>query len=283
MPINYNPKLIYRRSYGNYDTLYVRDAFGHLWIFTQHHITKEYVLRQQPSGLGPVYNRLDFNNNRRFNAFVRNQSTLEKHFNESVTKFDTGWFDLPQNRYTGRRPSNQGMSGTMTTLTGKALSATEYAKWYIVQPGPKSVINTLIAWEWCHLRAHSMAGPDNEHNIVAAVRGNNSEQLAIENIISNYRREKAFKIRVSAAVLDSSKGKHIGNVIRYEIGSLKRPNGIKFIRYLDCLYPPPKVSAIHYYDLCSMVAKWANKELSLISRPITTRERAVIRAYKRKR
>ena len=246
------------------ETIYGRDKSGRYTCFQ----LNQGNVSPLPSGikkLAPIFNRVDFSNRVRFSGRTRNQRTLTIHFNESPNILTSAWVDLPDSLSHSRRETNQGMNNAMNTLTGEPYSATEYADWYDRQ-NPRTRINTdLKKWEWCHLRGHAMGGADNETNIVAAVKGNNTEQLAIESALMMYRREYLFAMKISAGLLDNQNGKHIGNVIKYEIKCFY--GGCNFVYYLDCLSAPAP-SSIHYYGLLNKVASWANTKLVHISEQI---------------
>ncbi|WP_321957828.1 hypothetical protein [Paraburkholderia bannensis] len=69
-----------------------------------------------------------------------------------------------------------------------AASATEYAL------SRSSFFNATsghanLRYEWCHLIAHGMRGPDTPNNIVAATAFQNTEQLILECVLYGYRTE----------------------------------------------------------------------------------------------
>ncbi|MDP5142444.1 hypothetical protein ORJ00_06800 [Rheinheimera baltica] len=252
------PSWLYRRV--GTDTVYARDRAGRYLCYR----LNGQQVRQTGTGitsLGPIYGRVDFSNSRRFTGRTRNQGALAVAYNTSVHRISSGWTPLPQTRPTSRRQTNQGMSPCMLALTGTARSATSYAIWYDGNH-PQRGIKTTLQWEWCHLLAHSMAGADNQTNIVAAVKGNNSEQLAIESALQMYRCENMFEMNISAACIDNLHGRHLGNVIKYEIRC--RHGGNNYVQYLDCLNAP-RPSAIHYYNILESVALWANRKLEAVS------------------
>lgn len=245
---------LYRRE--GLGTIYGRDRSGRYVCFRLHggHV------RPLPGGittLPPIFGRVNFANNVRFVGRTRSQSALAASFNAKARKISTGWKSLPQVRTKTRRQPNQGMNSATRHLTGAERSATRYAIWCDGQT-PAYGIKTNVPWEWCHLLSHSMGGANNETNIVAAVKGNNSEQLAIESALQMYRCENMFEMRISAACLDNGNARHIGDTIKYEIRC--RGGGDNFVQYLDCLNAPAP-SSTHFYDLLEQVALWANKKL----------------------
>jgi len=268
---------IYYRRQGS-PTIYARDHYGRYNCFR---VAANMVARL-PSGIStlpPNYARVDFTNGVRFTGRVRSQTTLRQAYDAwAGMKLSTGWYDLPASLSGTRRTSNQGMNGATTVLCCARCSATRYAIWYDGRnPGE---VDSTVQWEWCHLRAHSQGGADDETNIVAAVKGNNSEQLAIENALSMYRPENEFQLKVSAVTLDTVDGEHLGNVIRYKVRSRTVPGG-DFELYLDCLQAP-QPSEIHYYDVLRNVAHWANRKLLRISdhfNPVSGTERRMVRDY----
>lgn len=271
---------VYRRQ--GSPTIYARDREGRYACFQ---IQGQRVLRL-PSGIStlpPIYGRVNFANNVRFGGQVPDQQALAARFSSGQgRRLSTGWVQLPPARSAVRRPTNQGMNPEMIRLTGSPYSATEYVNWCIQQIPPITInANDRSGWEWCHLLAHSMGGADNHMNIVAAVRGNNSEQLAIENALQMYRLENIFEMNISVVCINNGNALYIGDVIKYEIRS--RHGGNNLIQYLDCLNAP-NPSQIHFYDLLQKVARWANFKLREASRLIynnmvTAQERDLIINY----
>lgn len=161
----------------------------------------------------------------------------------------------------------------MLVLTGSAVSATNYANWYKgrnVNPEVKTG-----KWEWCHLVAHSMGGADGPTNIVAAVKGNNSEQLIIESALSMYRRENIFAVQITAALISGGDGRHMGDVIKYEVRSTA--GGANYVRYLDCLNAP-NPSEFHAECIRQEFSIWANKELAKLG-PVSASETKQLLQY----
>ena len=269
-------RYIYRRRAGQ--TIFARDEHGRYNCYT----IQGGNVRRLASGmftLPPIYGRVNFANNVRFVAHTRSQYALSVRYAAipAGQKITTGWVALPQNRAANRRQTNQGMNTAMNALTGGAISASNYALWFSGR-NPHTV-DATVPWEWCHLLAHSMGGADNATNIVAAVKGNNSEQLAIESALSMYRMENVFELKVTGATIDNADGQHLGDVIRYKIRCTQ--GGESFVRYLDCLNAP-NPSEIHYYDLLRSVALWANRLLVRISgaqNPTTKTEYRLIQQY----
>lgn len=257
------PSCIYRRA--GSDTVYARDRHGRYNCFT----IKDGKVRKLPAGirtLGPIYGRVNFRNNVRFTGRTRNQSRLRDVFNQTALqqRLQSLWLDLPSALEASRRQTNQGMDGVTIARTGSKKSATEYVNWYR-QRNSRSGLAVGARWEWCHLIAHSMGGANGGTNIVAARKGNNSEQLAIESALQMYRREETFQIQVTCASIDGDEGRHIGNVIRYHIRCTR--GGEDFIYHLDCMNAPDP-SEIHYYGLLGSIANWANKKLAALSAQI---------------
>lgn len=269
---------VYRRQGSS--TIYARDHYGR---YNCYRIAGPTVTRLPARivTLPPNYARVDFGNTTRFTGRVRSQGALRTAFQtQAGMKISTGWYDLPANLSGTRRTSNQGMNTATAALTGANRSAKQYAIWFDVRNGGQ--VDPLVAWEWCHLRAHSQGGADDETNIVAAVKGNNSEQLAIENALSMYRAENEFQLKVSAVTLDVGDGQHMGDVIRYRVRSITLP-GNDFEVYLDC-QKAPAPSEIHYYGVLESVAQWANHKLTRISdalNPVSGTERRAIRNHLR--
>jgi hypothetical protein len=248
---------VYRRPGSN--AIFLRDRQGRYRCFLVNAVTGEVRLTGGGiSTLPPCFGRVAFGNNVRFVAHTRSQDTLDTiYINAPALRIlSTGWVDLPLSRQTTRRTANQGMNVTMIALTTLARSATQYVTWYSTTVGAWAV-NVHTQWEWCHLLAHSLGGLDNATNVVAAVRGNNTEQLAIESALQMYRLENCFEMQISAVLLDGGNGCHIATVIRYEI----RLNGYgSYVRYLDCLNAP-NPSQIHFYGLLEEIVSWANAAL----------------------
>ncbi|WP_157511131.1 hypothetical protein [Frateuria sp. Soil773] len=266
---------VYRRQAGR--SVYVRDRHGRYNCFSINN-GRAVILPTGITTLAPIYGRVNFANNVRFTAHTRSQWALGGAYDNAVQYLSSGWVDLPTCRDASRRQTNQGMNGAMVALTGVARSATAYVNWAQLNG---SVINPAGNWEWCHLIAHSMGGADGPGNIVAAMRGNNSEQLAIESALQMFRREDAFQMKVSVGLLDAGNGRHVGNVIRYKVRCIH--GGDYYVRYLDCLNAP-NPSEIHYYGVMEGLVLWANKKLLAISRffnPVRGAERNAVIDYMR--
>ncbi|MDG9669434.1 hypothetical protein ONV78_16970 [Hahella sp. CR1] len=262
--INVEEVTMYKRTANN--TVFARDTYGRYICFRiETDEAGQLGVRPLPSGitrLPPIYGRVDFNNTVRFNGRTRSQATLENVFNNGQGGYiSTDWIPLPHARSDTRRTPNQGMTDAMLRLTGRNCSATEYVQFYCSQTNYLT-LQEGDQFEWCHLLAHSMRGEDNPSNIVAALRGNNTEQLAIESALHMYRCEEQFVMNISARTQDLGIGRFLGNVIRYQV-KCKR-GGDQFVRYLDCLNAPTP-SAIHYYGLLEDFAKWANNKLKKIA------------------
>lgn len=259
----FSPYCFYRR-FGS-PTVYARDEYGRYKTFS---ITPQGI-RELPGcidTLGPIYGRVNFANNVRFNGHTRNQNALRQLYAVAAQAnlLTTAWTHLPGNVSAVRRQTNQGMNHAMTVLTGQSCSATRYAIWFDGR-NPAYGVRGDQRWEWCHLLAHGMGGADNHTNIVAARKGNNSEQLAIESALQMYRRERVFQMKIRSLRLNGGDGVHLGNLIRYKVRCIF--GGNPYNRFLDCLNAPDP-SEIHYYDLLRQVAMWANNKLEQISQQI---------------
>jgi hypothetical protein len=257
--------VIYRRGQGT--ALFARDQVGHYAAVSLNNNGAVRTIRTY--GGMPWYGRVDFGNARRFVGGVRSQLLLERDFGNAVNvRGSLNWYALPQQRKQTRRQTNQGMNTAMTNLGIANYSATQYAAWLNLQQAQER-------YEWCHLISHAMGGADGPTNIVCARRGNNSEQLAIENLLSQYRTENCFQVRVRGSVLNAGNGKHMGDVICYEVrdnNAAKQKN-----IYLDCR-PRHKPSAIHQYTLIRDLATWLNRRLEVYFgqfQPTQTEQREV--------
>lgn len=164
------------------------------------------------------------------------------------------WVDLPQSQSTSRRTSNQGMTRAMAGLfphLAPPVSATTYA----------NALGWQGSYEWCHLIAHSMGGGDGPNNVVAGTANNNSEQLIVENLLSCYRQEQAFLMRVSARLQDAGNGRYMGLAIRYEVSD---GNSIRAMYFDSQTQRVP--SGIHVEAVMENLARWLN--LSLRARAV---------------
>lgn len=266
---------VYRRPVGG--SVYVRDRQGRYNAFSINN-GRAVILPAGITTLAPIYNRVNFANNVRFVAHTRTQVALALAYANAPQHLNSGWVTLPTYRDASRRQTNQGMNGATAALTGAALSATNYVNWASLNGSP---INAGGSWEWCHLIAHSMGGADGPANIVAARRGNNSEQLAIESALQMFRREEAFGMKVSVGLFGAGNSRYAGNVIRYKIRCIH--GGGDYVRYLDCLNAP-NPSQIHYYGVMEDIVLWANKKLLAISaalNPVRGVERNAVIDYMR--
>ncbi len=272
----HKPYYVYKRANGS-PTIFVRDLMGHCQSFVYMPVQNRYKKGAAIVSMSPLYGRVDFANRVRFTGAVRSQTMLELAYQNATRKIKTAWVDLPPGRAGSRRTGNQGMNPATFLLTGANRSATQYVGWFKGQHPNANEVDATTQWEWCHLLAHSLGGGDNATNIVAAVKGNNSEQLAIESALSMYRMEGVFQMKISAATFGVNNGKHLGNVIRYKIRCTRIPGD--FCLYLDCLNAP-RPSAIHFYGVVQRVAAWANAKLQTISEynnPVTGLEKREIR------
>jgi hypothetical protein len=248
-------------------TIFVRDIRGRYKTYRE----TMHGVRPLPGGitkLPSIFGRVDFTNFNRFTGFVRSQTTLHDCFEASARKLNTNIVPLPGVRSYMRRLTRQGMDDAMISLTGSHRSATEYVNWFTASYSHHIPLNE--GWEWCHLLAHSMGGADNERNVVAARRGNNTEQLAIESALHMYRSEGIFTLNITAACVDRHGGMHIGDVIKYEVSCIYH-GAAPLVIYLDCLRAP-KPSQHHFYHLLEMVASWANKILVMVSQQMYREE-----------
>lgn len=233
-------------------TIFARDPLGRYLTFRMSTGGGRAILMPSRGlSLGPTYGRINHRGGRRFTAHVRTASALRQAFESATETKVSGWQSLPSVRSNKRRTSNQGMTGTMEALTGDSRSANEYVEWLDRGLDARK-------WEWCHLISHATGGRDDESNIVAGVKGNNTEQLVIENALQLYRTENAFDFQVSAAVADGADGKHLGDVIRYEVRFRADPS--TYSRDLDCQRAPAKVSLIHATAVQRSFARWANEQ-----------------------
>lgn len=248
----------YKRRHG--ESLFVRDRLGRCETY----VIANGRLKRHGQGIGrlaPVYGRVNFANGVRFTGRVRCVRTLRAEYEAATDHLATNWTALPDGIQHSRRKTNQGMNGAMIALVLSPQSATQYAAWVKAQL-PRAPLDASKQYEWCHLLAHSMGGKDDETNIVAAVRGNNTEQLAIESALQMYRRENVFEMRVSAALLRGAEARHAANVIRYEVRCID--GGENYVRYLDCL-SAPNPSQIHFYEVLMEFTAWANGKLLAIA------------------
>lgn len=244
--------VMYQRPTG---TIVVRDRVGNRIYFTG---DPPRVLRTDTAAFA-WYGRVDFRNRRRFTRFVRSALDLEAAFARlpAAQILDSGWEALPIYRSSARRIPFQGMERAIQDLQmdyqyDGLKSATSYAAWV----RDRQRRRLTLRHEWCHLLAHSMGGMDRPANVVAAGKGNNSEQLAIENILSAYRSENIFQVRVQAGLYDQAEGKHLATVIRYQI---KPANGnTVLILLLDATVSTLIPSAIHQYTMIRNIGTWLN-------------------------
>jgi hypothetical protein len=259
--------------------VFVRDREGRMVAFRVDAAGVQMV-RPLVAELGPVYGRVDFANRFRFSGRVRSQQQLQNAYLLAPAGRikSTGVLPLPAARVVHRREPHQGMAAAMAAL-GAPAAATAYATWTGLVPAP------VHAHEWCHLAAHSMGGADGPHNIVAAGRGNNSEQLAIENTLARYRRENLFQVEVGASVFDTGNGRHLGDVIRYRL-TTRSGQVDDLVLYLDCRVGIAP-SAIHFEEVSHTVSRWANAALEVEAEAndiaVTGEERRAIQRYRRER
>lgn len=275
------PHAFYRREADG--PVYVRDREGRQNVYQFDANGRPRPIAPRRRTLGPVYNRVDFTNAVRFVGRVRSQNAMQREWDQAVAGQieTTGWLALPADASSTRREPRQGMDAAMTVLTGAPRSARQYVAWYVLQPGAVGGLDATADWEWCHLQAHSLGGLDDETNVLAAVKGNNSEQLAIENALHMYRREDCFEFKVEGLKHDLGNGQHIANIVRYKIRCTAAGEKLQF--FLDGLNAPDP-SGIHFGGVHTAVATWANRVLSRMSAsPVTKTEQNSIKAYVRER
>jgi hypothetical protein len=260
----------YKRRNGA--TMFIRDRLGRC----QSYIVANGRLKKVGKGvvkLAPIYGRVDFSNGVRFTGRVRSSRALRAAYDSAHSHLSSHWVALPNAIQHSRRTTNQGMNPATQNLTGNTLSATNYAAWVKAQL-PGSPVDASKQYEWCHLQAHSMGGADDETNIVSAVRGNNTEQLAIESALQMYRREEVFEMKVSVALVNGAQARHMGDVIRYKVRCIE--SGATYVRYLDCLNAP-NPSKIHFYEVLAEIAMWANHRLEAIAAAHNPLARSAVR------
>jgi hypothetical protein len=114
--------------------------------------------------------------------------------------------------YVPKRTHTAAMIGATHAELGTSLSATNYARRGHGAYWTRG--HSAIGYEWCHLVAHGMGGPDHPKNLVAATRHQNSEQLIIECVLYGYRME-GFAVQVRAKLAKGTQ--HLAESIYYQI------------------------------------------------------------------
>ena len=263
--------VIYRRV--RTGLVIVRDRIGNR-IYLE---TNPFRIRRKDSAGFVWYGRIDFRSRRRFTRYIRSQQTLEAALARLPDGqiIDSGLVNLPYERTRTRRTPNQGMTEAIDRIRlvydydSPTSDATSYAAWVLGRQ--------TVRHEWCHLVAHSMGGRDRPANVVAAAVGTNSEQLAIENILSAYRNENLFRLQVLAGLYNRDAGQHLATVFRYSIAS--RASHTTLDIFLDATVDAIQPSAIHQYALVRVVGTWLNKEIERCETFITAEEKKAVRKY----
>lgn len=257
--------IVYRRPGSNPDTVFFRNNIGN-YVALSVRGADIRLLPAHSSGRSRTYGRVEFQRQVRFVGRVRSQASLAWAFGRNINRKTTGILNLPVRASHLYREPNQGMAFEMLDLTGdgRISSAGQYAAW-VSQRNP-AIQMQARRYEWCHLIAHSLRGRGGPRNIVAAAKGNNTEQLAIENTLHKYRTEEMFQFCVSASLLGNqhSDARHLADVIKYEIDSVyaSEPLGL----FLDAQKPPLRVAYIHFKSVQREIARWANKCIERRSR-----------------
>lgn len=105
------------------------------------------------------------------------------------------------------RSYSRNMAEAAKIETGTAdMTATDYA----IHHGADARVN----YNWCHLASFGMSGDDSVNNIVAASTHNNTEQMAIEQALYDYR-NKGFTVKVKARIARGTA--HLAEYIHYQV------------------------------------------------------------------
>lgn len=127
----------------------------------------------------------------------------------------------------GKRVPQQGMETAMEELFGVTSSATGYVKQITAKitdvnddvadsalPLHRDLVFQSMQYNWCHLLGHGLGGKDGNANIVVATTHNNSEQLAIEEVLKEYTNE-GISVSVVATLVPTTD--HLAYYIDYSV------------------------------------------------------------------
>ncbi|MEX3944864.1 hypothetical protein AB4Y44_36130 [Paraburkholderia sp. BR10937] len=211
-----NEYTIYKRD----ETFYIRDLKGNRWSLQHRYGDRipsdgspidpaeeillenaRSIVRKIPKGpSAPTYNR--FSNTTNWSFAQRASRTVYGgvHGGANALFLQGSWaWRVPfgskktptahrvSHGYIPDRKHTEVMKAATMAEVNQELSATEYARnaWFFnPTKGHRD-----IRYEWCHLVAHGLGGPDHHTNIVAATKYQNSEQLILESVLHDYRME----------------------------------------------------------------------------------------------
>lgn len=117
-----------------------------------------------------------------------------------------------EHTYVPTRTQGTSMANATNAELGKSLSATGYAREGHGAYWTRG--HSAIRYEWCHLVAHGMGGSDEQDNLVAATRHQNTEQFILECVLYGYRME-GFTVDVAAKLAKGTD--HLAESIHYQV------------------------------------------------------------------
>jgi hypothetical protein len=149
------------------------------------------------------------------------------------------------------------------SIVGTVWDIAEYG-WARMQRG-----HSGVHYEWCHLVSHGLGGADHVNNIVAATAYCNTEQLAIENVLYEYRMEPGVTVTVTAQLVTGTL--HLAEAIQYAISLGRRAIYTKVLDARRATRPSPG----EFSSLQVEVREYLNAALARDD-PLTPPETAVM-------
>jgi len=206
-------------AYQRNGTLHIRDSTGHHWAVRIHHRSGAPYTTTIPKQPAKLYGRPSGQTSYSDSLRGIAHGLMNLVSQEGAWAWYTGFGGKKNSPVTrvqhGYRPSRnhtEVMNQATTNELGSKLSATQYAR-----AGHGAVLtrgHSAISYEWCHLVSHGLGGPDQEGNIVAATKFQNTEQLILENVLYEYRMEE-LSIQVQAKLANGTR--HLGESIYYKV------------------------------------------------------------------
>ena len=202
---------VYRYKEG--DTEHARDDAGHHWVKRTHYSSGKEYWTQQKHKKHSLHGRGTKNTNmgRGFVHGLMNVLSLQGGWNalrpfgygktKTVTN-EVGYAYYPKRRYA----QNMSQAAQQEMGVNYDVSATAYARHF---GGHKK-----ISYNWCHLGSFGLSGDDSVENIVVATTHNNTEQMAIEQALYDYK-DKGFTVKVKARLARGTD--HLAEYIYYQV------------------------------------------------------------------
>lgn len=202
---------VYRYHEG--ETEHARDDAGNHWVKRKHYSSKKEYWTEVDHGSQNLHGRgtPKTNKGKGFTHGLMNVLALQGGWNafrpvgyggSKVVTNDVGYAYYPKRRY------RENMSEVAQDELGvnHNVSASQYARHF---GGHRKV-----KYNWCHLGSFGLTGDDSVENIVVATTHNNTEQMAIEQALYDYK-DKGFSVKIKARLARGTD--HLAEYIYYEV------------------------------------------------------------------